>query len=87
MPLGCVEITPVKWGTKGKERKGEKQGLITGWIGQRPTRLRAEEVVETGRKINIEATVSGWRLRYLTTSITVLMASFSLQLLLCNNTQ
>lgn len=34
----CVETTPVKWGIKGKERKGEKQELIRGWIGQQPTR-------------------------------------------------
>ncbi len=74
-------------GDRGKERKGEKQGLIRGWIGQQPTRLRVEEVAETERKINIEATVSGWGLRYPTTSITVLMARFSLQLLLCNSTQ
>lgn len=41
-----------------KERRG-KHGLIRIWIGQRPTRLRGEEVAETVRKINIEATVGG----------------------------
>lgn len=31
------------------------------WIGKRPTQLRAEEVAETGRKTNMEATVGGER--------------------------
>lgn len=31
------------------------------WIGKQPTRPRAEEVAETGRKTNMEATVGGER--------------------------
>lgn len=33
------------------------------WIGDRPTRLRAEEVAETGRKIS-SGGYCGWRVRY-----------------------
>lgn len=64
-------------GDKRRRKKGGNQELIRGWIGQQWTRLRAEEVTETGRKINTEATVSGWRLRYTTTSMTPLMQFFS----------
>lgn len=47
--------------------KRKRKRLIIDGIGQDPTRLRVKEVSERENKINIEATVSGLRLRYATT--------------------
>lgn len=64
---------------------GQEEKKEGGGCGLANRRLQSvEEVAETGRKINTEATVSGWRLRYTTTYMSVHIDSFFLQMLLCS---
>lgn len=54
----------MQWGNERRRKeRGKNRRLIISLIGQQLARLRAKEVAETGRKINIEVIVRGWRLR------------------------